>query len=75
MASVFSATSAQLIAKPRVIVRHSVVVRVCHWINVLCFLMLLMSGLQIFNARPGLSWGQATQFETAVSRLLRPGKR
>jgi len=38
-------------------------VRICHWVNALCFLMLLMSGLQIFNARPGLSWGEATQFE------------
>jgi thiosulfate reductase cytochrome b subunit len=38
-------------------------VRVCHWINALCFVFLLMSGLQIFNARPDLSWGRATQFE------------
>ncbi len=37
--------------------------RVCHWVNALCFLFLLMSGLQIFNARPGLSWGQATDFD------------
>jgi thiosulfate reductase cytochrome b subunit len=62
MASVPSATSAQPVDTPRVVVRHSAVVRVCHWINALCFLMLLMSGLQIFNARPALSWGQATQF-------------
>jgi thiosulfate reductase cytochrome b subunit len=38
-------------------------VRICHWINALCFFFLLMSGLQIFNARPDLSWGRATQFE------------
>jgi thiosulfate reductase cytochrome b subunit len=61
MASI-SSTSVRPVAMPRVVVRHSAVVRVCHWINALCFLMLLMSGLQIFNARPDLSWGQATQF-------------
>ena len=47
----------------RVVVRHSALIRVCHWINALCFVILLMSGLQIFNARPGLSWGAATDFE------------
>ena len=47
----------------RVVVRHSALVRVCHWINALCFVILLMSGLQIFNARPGLSWGAATDFK------------
>jgi thiosulfate reductase cytochrome b subunit len=63
MASLPSASSARVPAVPRVVVRHSALVRVCHWVNALCFLMLLMSGLQIFNARPGLSWGEATQFE------------
>ena len=38
-------------------------VRVCHWVNALCFFILLMSGLQIFNAHPSLSWGRATNFE------------
>jgi thiosulfate reductase cytochrome b subunit len=32
-------------------------------VNAICFVILLMSGLQIFNARPALSWGQATDFE------------
>ena len=38
--------------------RHSLAVRLTHWINVLCFSILLMSGLQIFNAHPELYWGQ-----------------
>ncbi|WP_160008379.1 cytochrome b/b6 domain-containing protein [Rhizobium sp. 18055] len=38
--------------------RHSVVTRITHWINVLCLSLLLMSGLQIFNAHPSLYWGQ-----------------
>ena len=51
------------VAAPRVVLRHSALVRVCHWVNALSFLVLLMSGLQIFNARPGLSWGAATDFD------------
>jgi thiosulfate reductase cytochrome b subunit len=34
------------------------VTRITHWINVLCLTLLLMSGLQIFNAHPALYWGQ-----------------
>jgi thiosulfate reductase cytochrome b subunit len=47
--------------KPRreVIYRHGVVVRVCHWINAVVIALLIMSGLQIFNAHPRLYWGAA----------------
>ncbi|ENN86813.1 thiosulfate reductase cytochrome B subunit [Rhizobium freirei PRF 81] len=38
--------------------RHSLVTRITHWLNVLCLSLLLMSGLQIFNAHPSLYWGQ-----------------
>lgn len=41
-----------------VIYRHTVVVRITHWINVLAISLLLMSGLQIFNAHPHLYFGQ-----------------
>ena len=37
--------------------------RVCHWVNAICFVVLLMSGMQIFNADPQLTWGQATNFD------------
>ncbi|ANL43888.1 cytochrome b/b6/petB protein (plasmid) [Rhizobium phaseoli] len=40
------------------IYRHSLVVRLSHWVNVLCLTVLLFSGLQIFNAHPALYWGQ-----------------
>jgi len=43
--------------------RHSAIVRVTHWINFLCLAVLLMSGLQIFNAHPALYWGQASDFQ------------
>jgi len=39
--------------------RHTRVTRLTHWINLLCVTMLLMSGLQIFNAHPALYWGQS----------------
>jgi thiosulfate reductase cytochrome b subunit len=40
------------------IYRHRLVTRITHWINVLCIALLLMSGMQIFNAHPRLYWGQ-----------------
>jgi thiosulfate reductase cytochrome b subunit len=43
--------------KREVVYRHAVVVRLTHWINVLCLTLLLMSGLQIFNYHPALYWG------------------
>jgi thiosulfate reductase cytochrome b subunit len=63
MASLSSTTTPHAGAASGIVVRHSAVVRVCHWVNALCFLILLMSGLQIFNARPALSWGKATDFD------------
>lgn len=38
--------------------RHSIAVRLTHWINVVCLGVLLLSGLQIFNAHPRLYWGE-----------------
>jgi len=43
--------------KREVIRRHSLAVRLTHWVNVLCLALLLMSGLAIFNAHPALYWG------------------
>jgi thiosulfate reductase cytochrome b subunit len=40
--------------------RHSLAVRVLHWINVVVFVVLFMSGLQIFNAHPTLNWGKSS---------------
>jgi thiosulfate reductase cytochrome b subunit len=40
-----------------VMYRHSVVVRLTHWINALCLVLLLMSGLRLFNYHPALYWG------------------
>ncbi len=53
----------------RVIYRHTLWVRVTHWINVLCFTLLLMSGLQIFNAHPALYWGAQSSFDKPAAAL------
>jgi thiosulfate reductase cytochrome b subunit len=37
--------------------RHALPVRLWHWLNALTVLILLMSGLMIFNAHPRLYWG------------------
>ena len=43
--------------------RHAALVRITHWINVACFTLLLMSGLQIFNAHPALYVGERSDFD------------
>ena len=40
--------------------RHNLAIRVMHWVNVLSVVVLLMSGLQIFNAHPMLYWGKSS---------------
>jgi len=40
--------------------RHALPVRIMHWINVLTLTILLMSGLNIFNAHPALYWGKSS---------------
>lgn len=56
-------------ARRQLIYRHSVVVRITHWINVVCLTVLLMSGLQIFNAHPALYWGNISDFPHPVLAL------
>jgi thiosulfate reductase cytochrome b subunit len=48
------------VAKPRreVIYRHTFLVRMTHWLNALTIVMMIGSGLNIFNAHPHLYWGQ-----------------
>jgi len=40
--------------------RHTLPVRLMHWINVVALTVLMMSGLQIFNAHPALNWGKSS---------------
>src|SRR5215831_11886137 len=52
-------TAPQPTAGPRreVMYRHTVAVRLTHWINALILVLLLMSGLRLFNYHPALYWG------------------
>ncbi|MGH6612231.1 MAG: cytochrome b/b6 domain-containing protein [Burkholderiaceae bacterium] len=40
--------------------RHTLPVRVMHWINFIALTILFMSGLHIFNAHPALYWGDSS---------------
>ena len=51
-------------ARGETIFRHPLVIRVAHWLNAATLLILLMSGLQIFNAHPALYWGAKSTFDT-----------
>jgi thiosulfate reductase cytochrome b subunit len=49
--------------EPRVpFYRHTIFVRATHWLNAGVLLIMLMSGLQIFNATPALYWGKQSDF-------------
>ncbi len=55
-----STVSAPVVSSPLVIervYRHRLPVRISHWLNVPFLIILIMSGLQIFNAHPVLYWG------------------
>jgi thiosulfate reductase cytochrome b subunit len=41
-----------------VVYRHKLSTRIWHWLNAVVILIMLMSGLMIFNAHPRLYWGQ-----------------
>jgi thiosulfate reductase cytochrome b subunit len=49
-------------ADSQAIYRHFPTVRIIHWIVAAAVAVLIMSGLQIFNAHPALYWGQKSDF-------------
>jgi len=53
-------------ARWRTVLRHRAPLRLMHWINLACMLVLVGSGLQVFNAHPALYWGQASRFEAPL---------
>ena len=44
-------------AARQVVYRHTLPIRIMHWINVIALSLMFFSGLQIFNAHPNLYWG------------------
>jgi thiosulfate reductase cytochrome b subunit len=57
------------LSEREIIYRHSATVRVTHWLNALVLLVLLMSGLQIFNAHPALYLGSKSYFSDPVMAM------
>lgn len=60
-------------AAPYLFHRHALAVRVTHWINAIAILVLLGTGLNIFNAHPSLYWGQAGSNDQTATRWLQIG--
>src|ERR1700745_3742107 len=52
--STASATPATTVASRR----HSAFVRVTHWITTLCFIALLVSGMEVVISHPRFYWGE-----------------
>jgi thiosulfate reductase cytochrome b subunit len=56
--------------------RHSALVRVTHWITTLCFLALLVSGIEIVISHPRFYWGETgTIYTPALFQLPIPASR
>lgn len=57
VAAADAATAATRTPRSRLVYRHTWPIRIMHWVNVVALSIMFMSGLQIFNAHPSLSWG------------------
>lgn len=64
-----SDTPSQSKPSSQVVKRHGLTTRLWHWINAVCLLVLLMSGLQIFNAHPSLYWGNGSDFDNPIMTI------
>jgi thiosulfate reductase cytochrome b subunit len=62
--SAWVATSAAAVPARTVPSRHSALVRVTHWITTLCFLALLVTGVEILISHPRFYWGEAGNIHT-----------
>jgi thiosulfate reductase cytochrome b subunit len=64
-----STVSTPIVSSPPAIervYRHRLPVRISHWLNVPFLIILIMSGLQIFNAHPALYWGDRSDRDQAL---------
>ena len=52
------ASTASTVPSASVTPRHSALVRITHWITTLCFLALLVTGLEIVVSHPRFYWGE-----------------
>ncbi len=54
----YAPSSPSVVPATKVTARHSALVRVTHWIITLCFLALLLSGIEILISHPRFYWGE-----------------
>src|SRR5258708_19139526 len=52
-----AAVQPDVVPRREVMYRHTVAVRLTHWVNALILVLLLISGLRLFNYHPALYWG------------------
>jgi len=57
-------SAAQAGTLPRIVARHSAVVRLTHWISTLCFVALLVSGVELTISHPRFYWGEEGNVNT-----------
>jgi thiosulfate reductase cytochrome b subunit len=55
---VFIPTSTSPVSSTKASPRHSALVRITHWITTLCFLALLVTGIEIVLSHPRFYWGE-----------------
>jgi len=63
--SVWVPIASSAVASPRPRSRYPAIVRITHWITTLCFLALLLSGVEILISHPRLYWGETGNVLTA----------
>jgi len=74
--SALAATSAAAVPARTVPSRHSALVRVTHWITTVCFLALLVTGVEILISHPRFYWGEAGNINTpALFKIPIPASR
>jgi thiosulfate reductase cytochrome b subunit len=75
-ASAWVATSAAAVPARTAPSRHSALVRVTHWITTLCFLALLVTGVEILISHPRFYWGETGNiFTTPLFKIPIPSSR
>src|SRR5882757_244206 len=57
------------LAPSQVRYRHTLVMRITHWVSVVSLFILLLSGFQIFNAHPALYWGPQSHFDRPLLKM------
>jgi thiosulfate reductase cytochrome b subunit len=69
-------SSASVIPAATITSRHSALVRITHWITTLCFIALLVTGIEIVISHPRFYWGETgNDLTTPLFKLHIPASR